>query len=335
MPDGSKRNFSDENAILKDLLTLTKAATQRVEQLLQRAKVHCQSVICDDGRVDPVRLETHQLQAHGLAWLATYTESLRQMHNWAASLAAEDQFSLPNQLILQIGFAEYLQQIIGGIPMSQSEILRPQDIGLTPEDVGDFQQSAVVQLMQSGNSQAAKTLLVTLMQEDQGNLIFGNSGLDEELEMIREQFRRYTLERIEPHAHDWHLQVIDPYGVASGASGGIVGALAPHVPENWSSKKAFQFESLMMADGFWTSVQAASGLSVGYARLGRVQPLPADAALDLALARGENTRQLWQGQAGWQAAARAPIALRARYGAIFKRQGLRWLDCPALAANGI
>ena len=206
MPDGSKRNFSDENVILKDLLSLTKAATQRVEQLLQRAKVHCQSVICDDGRVDPVRLETHQLQAHGLAWLATYTESLHQMHNWAASLAAEDQFSLPNQLILQIGFAEYLQQIIGGIPMSQSEILRPQDIGLTPEDVLDFQQSAVVQLIQSGNSQAAKTLLVTLMQEDQGNLIFGNSGLDEELEMIREQFRRYTLECIEPHAHDWHLQ---------------------------------------------------------------------------------------------------------------------------------
>ncbi|MGB0307122.1 MAG: acyl-CoA dehydrogenase family protein, partial [Paracoccaceae bacterium] len=91
-------------------------------------------------------------------------------------------------------------------PMSQSEILRPQDIGLTPDDVGVFQQSAVVQLMQNGNSQAAKTLLVTLMQEDQGNLIFGNSGLDEELEMIREQFRRYTLERIEPHAHDWHLQ---------------------------------------------------------------------------------------------------------------------------------
>ena len=90
--------------------------------------------------------------------------------------------------------------------MSQSEILRPQDIGLTPEDIGDFQQGAVVQLMESGNSQAAKTLLVTLMQEDQGNLIFGTSGLDEELEMIREQFRRYALERIEPHAHEWHLQ---------------------------------------------------------------------------------------------------------------------------------
>ena len=168
--------------------------------------MHCQGVLCDEGRVDPLRLETHQVQAHGLAWLATYTESLRQMHNWATALAAENQFSTSNQLILQIGFAEYLQQIIGGIPMSQSEILRPQDIGLTPEDIGDFQQGAVVQLMESGNSQAAKTLLVTLMQEDQGNLIFGTSGLDEELEMIREQFRRYALERIEPHAHEWHLQ---------------------------------------------------------------------------------------------------------------------------------
>jgi len=206
MPDGSKRNFSDENVVLKDLLTLTKTATQRLEQLLQRAKVHCQGVLCDEGRVDPIRLETHQVQAHGLAWLSTYTESLRQMHNWAAALAAENQFSTSNQLILQIGFAEYLQQIIGGIPMSQSEILRPQDIGLTPEDIGGFQQGAVVQLMESGNSQAAKTLLVTLMQEDQGNLIFGTSGLDEELEMIREQFRRYALERIEPHAHEWHLQ---------------------------------------------------------------------------------------------------------------------------------
>jgi len=133
-------------------------------------------VLCDEGRVDPLRLETHQVQAHGLAWLATYTESLRQMHNWAAALAAENQFSTSNQLILQIGFAEYLQQIIGGIPMSQSEILRPQDIGLTPEDIGDFQQGAVVQLMESGNSQAAKTLLVTLMQEDQGNLIFGTGN---------------------------------------------------------------------------------------------------------------------------------------------------------------
>ena len=89
MPDGSKRNFSDENVVLKDLLTLTKTATQRLEQLLQRAKVHCQGVMCDEGRVDPLRLETHQVQAHGLAWLATYVQSLQQMQRWAEALQAQ------------------------------------------------------------------------------------------------------------------------------------------------------------------------------------------------------------------------------------------------------
>ena len=44
------------------------------------------------------------------------------------------------------------------------------------------------------------------------------------------------------------VQVIDPSGPGAGASGGIVGALAPHVPENWNDKKAFQLDSLLMAE---------------------------------------------------------------------------------------
>lgn len=34
------------------------------------------------------------------------------------------------------------------------------------------------------------------------------------------------------------VQVIDPFGPAAGASGGVVGALAPHVPENWNIKNS-------------------------------------------------------------------------------------------------
>ena len=69
------------------------------------------------------------------------------------------------------------------------------------------------------------------------------------------------------------VRVIDPGGPGAGASGGIVGALAPHVPENWNTKKSFQFESLMMAETFWTEVSQVSGVSPGYARLGRLQPI--------------------------------------------------------------
>ncbi|MEL6571857.1 MAG: FAD-binding oxidoreductase [Pseudomonadota bacterium] len=96
------------------------------------------------------------------------------------------------------------------------------------------------------------------------------------------------------------VQVIDPKGVASGASGGIVGALAPHVPENWNAKKAFQFESLIMAESFWAEVAAESGLPTGYARSGRLQPLTDEAAVSLARARAVTAHTLWQGKATWE-----------------------------------
>ena len=43
------------------------------------------------------------------------------------------------------------------------------------------------------------------MQEQAGNGIFGASGLVEELEMIREQLRRFSVDKVEPHPHEWHL----------------------------------------------------------------------------------------------------------------------------------
>ena len=95
------------------------------------------------------------------------------------------------------------------------------------------------------------------------------------------------------------VTVVDPQGIAAGSSGGIVGALAPHVPENWNSKKAFQFDSLMMAEAFWTQVEQSGGKSSGYARLGRIQPVLDTAALELAYQRGETAKCLWKGLARW------------------------------------
>ncbi|MEM9576397.1 MAG: FAD-binding oxidoreductase [Pseudomonadota bacterium] len=95
------------------------------------------------------------------------------------------------------------------------------------------------------------------------------------------------------------VQVIDPGGPGAGSSGGLVGALAPHVPENWNAKKAFQLESLLMAERFWSEVSDASGLNPGYIRSGRIQPVADDAALALSQQRGENAKTLWQGRASW------------------------------------
>ena len=96
------------------------------------------------------------------------------------------------------------------------------------------------------------------------------------------------------------VRVIDPGGVAAGASGGVVGALAPHVPENWNPKKAFQRDCLLAAAGFWAAVEAASGISAGYARTGRLQPVPDAAARERATARAADAATLWQGRAVWE-----------------------------------
>lgn len=96
------------------------------------------------------------------------------------------------------------------------------------------------------------------------------------------------------------VRVIDPAGVGTGASGGVVGALAPHVPENWNDKKQFQFESLVMAEAWWLEVARASGRATGYGRTGRIQPLHDPAAAELARARQATAAELWGGAAEWR-----------------------------------
>jgi (2S)-methylsuccinyl-CoA dehydrogenase len=191
------------NPILPDLLALTRAAVAPTEAILERARAALRSEFLENGRVSSRRVEANQTAAHGLAWLATYVESLRQMQKWAEALSAADKFGEMEQLIHQIAFGEYLSQIYGGIPMNQGEICRLADLGL-----GLVQPShpEVVKLMLDGNSTEARTRLVALMRDNSGHATFGASGLDDELEMIRDQFRRFSDEKVAPFAHDWHLK---------------------------------------------------------------------------------------------------------------------------------
>ncbi|MEP3843832.1 MAG: acyl-CoA dehydrogenase family protein [Paracoccaceae bacterium] len=202
--DGQKIEL-DATVILSDLLNLTRDALPAVDEIVARATVAVRTMVSKDGRVSEQLIEQHQTAAHGLAWIATYAQSLHEMQKWADKLAAEDRFGEIEALIHQIAFGEYLWQIYGGIQMNQGEVLRLQDVGLAQDDMRALTTPAVMTLTQNANTQAARVRLVDLMQDQFGNTMFGSSGLDEELEMIRNQFRRYAVEKIEPHAHDWHL----------------------------------------------------------------------------------------------------------------------------------
>lgn len=202
MPHDGQDIVMTTSPILENLLGLTGATLAPLEELLSTAKDTVRSKVSVDGRVSGGLVEEHQSVAHGLAWLATYVEALKEMHGWADRLNAEGKFGEVEQIILQIAFGEYLAQIKGGIPMSQGEILRLSDLGVADTLV----QPEVVTLVCAGNSQAARSRLVEIMQDQAGSTMFGASGLDEELEMIRDQFRRYALEKVEPFAHEWHLK---------------------------------------------------------------------------------------------------------------------------------
>ncbi|NVO57456.1 acyl-CoA/acyl-ACP dehydrogenase [Rhodobacteraceae bacterium B1Z28] len=204
--DGQDVTEMTTSVILPDLLDLTRAAVPAVEAVFERARDSVRGMVTADGRVSGALIEANQTAAHGLAWMATYTQSLQQMQRWAEALKADGKFGEIEQLLHQIAFGEYLHQVAGGIPMNQGEVVRLQDLGLGWDALSGFQCSEVQTLMAKGNSQNARTRLVALMEDQAGATMFGASGLDEELEMIRDQFRRYAVEKVEPNAHDWHLK---------------------------------------------------------------------------------------------------------------------------------
>ncbi len=193
-------------ARMSDALTLAAEVLPHLDALQAAATERLRAAVSEGGRVDPALLEQHQDAAHGLSWLATYAEALRQMHAWAETLEGAGRFGEMEALLLQIAFGEYLGQIAGGLPMSQTEMLRPQDIGLTAEETAWLNEGAAAALRARGNSPAARVRLVALMQDQAGAASFGATGLDEELEMIRDQFRRFADDKVIPHAHGWHLK---------------------------------------------------------------------------------------------------------------------------------
>ncbi|MFY1709770.1 acyl-CoA dehydrogenase family protein [Tritonibacter scottomollicae] len=209
MPHDGQMDGQDMNPsapLLPDLLALTRDALTPLDELLEIATARVRATVSDGDRVSGALVEQNQYAAHGLAWLATYVYALRQMHRWAEALSGAGKLGEMEQLIHQIAFGEYLWQIYGGIQMNQGEVLRLQDLGLGQDDQRALMAPAVITLTQSGNTQAARVRLVELMEQQSGSTMFGTSGLDEELEMIRDQFRRYAQEKVEPFAHDWHLK---------------------------------------------------------------------------------------------------------------------------------
>jgi len=185
----------------KTLLPLTRAAVAAAETLEMQAKAGARAAVAAAGEVDGA-----QHAAHGFAWFATYVEALRQMQGWGERLEAQGKLGAFERLLLSAAFGEYCAQIVGGIPMSQGEIVRPGDIGVAQSDIGRFASGAVADLIAEGFDQRAKAQLAALIAANPAAVTFGEVGLDDEMTLVRDQFRKFALDRVVPYAHDWHLK---------------------------------------------------------------------------------------------------------------------------------
>ena len=183
------------------LLPLVRSAVVAAEILHARAKIGVREAVAAAGGIDQA-----QHAAHGFAWLSTYVEALRQMQRWAEKLSERKKFGEIESLILSAAFGEYCAQIAGGIPMSQGEIVRPSDLRIAAADVARFASGPVADLMAEGFDTTVKARLSALIAQHPNAVTYGELGLDEEMDLVRDQFRKFVVDRVAPHAHEWHLK---------------------------------------------------------------------------------------------------------------------------------
>src|SRR5215207_11280757 len=126
------------SAAVPDLISLADAAAKDAAALVAEARRRVRAKVVADGRISAERLEVEQHAAHGLAWLATYAEAIREMAAYAGRLSGEGRFGEIEDLLVRIGLGEYLDQVFGGIPMSQGEIVRLHALGLPSGEAARF-----------------------------------------------------------------------------------------------------------------------------------------------------------------------------------------------------
>jgi (2S)-methylsuccinyl-CoA dehydrogenase len=188
----------------RDLIGYAQEAAAAAEALLADATLAVRRRVTRDGQVAGRLIDREQRATHGLAWLATYAQAVRQLAAYAERMRAGGRLGAIEELVVRIGLGEYLAQMLGGIPMSQGEIVRPADLGLSPDQVAARITPAVETLIASGNDAHNRARLVALMKEHQGGTV-GDSGLDDTLDAIREEMRKFAESEVHPHAHEWHL----------------------------------------------------------------------------------------------------------------------------------
>ncbi len=187
-----------------ELVELAREATAAVDALMADAVARVRERVVVEGHAVARLFDREQRATHGLSWFATYVEAVRQLAAYAGRMAADGALGELEEHLVRIALGEYLAQMIGGIPMSQGEMVRPGDLGLSAAQVAARINPMVEGLIASGNTPERRARLVELMRASHGATV-GACGLDETLESIRDEMRKFADSEVIEHAQKWHL----------------------------------------------------------------------------------------------------------------------------------
>jgi len=182
---------------------LASEATAALDALLSDATARVGERVAVEGRVEASLFDRQQRATHGLAWFATYVEAVRQLAAYAARMAKGGTLGEVEELLIRIGLGEYVAQIVGGIPMSQGEVVRPSDLGLSPSQVAARIDRVGEGLVAGGNTAERRARLIELMRTSH-RATAGACGLDQTLESIREEMRKFADSEVVGNAQGWH-----------------------------------------------------------------------------------------------------------------------------------
>jgi (2S)-methylsuccinyl-CoA dehydrogenase len=220
--------------ILPNLTVLLRQAAADADIYFQEVRKAVATRVAPGGKVDRKLIDVEQRATHGLAWLLTYVETLKETANWADRIDADGRFGETEQLLSQILFGEYLSQLIGGLPMTQVEIVRPIDMTHDQAIMQKLFTPSITALVMGGNTPAARLKAAGLIRGFLGEAkaTVEVTGLDETFEMIRDQFRKFGAEKVVPFAHQWHLDdVLIPDAVVKQM--GELGVFGLTIPEEF------------------------------------------------------------------------------------------------------
>ena len=194
---------ASKSATEHELIELGRDTTAALDALLADAVRKVGERVVVEGHLVARLLDREQRATHGLAWLATYVEAVRQLAAYTERMVGNDTFGELEEHLVRIGLGECIAQIVGGIPMSQGEVVRPSDMGLTAAQVTAHINPIVESLVVSGNTAERRARLIELMRASHGATV-GIAGLDETLESIREEMRKFADTEVIGKAQGWH-----------------------------------------------------------------------------------------------------------------------------------